>query len=159
MYLHPPSKFKIYNITCTCMSHGPFWKINTSYLKKTFPSECILNRVAIYICLQANKYIMYSVSEWVKIKYLLWILNTNYCAPDENYSRKHVYVVIFRVWFVSFGEAKKRRIYTANVALTNVVQFVFYTTGSMPITLCHTVHQNSYFVMQFFLHIALSTKI
>ena len=47
---------------------------------------------------------MYSVNEWVKIKYLLWILNTNYCVPDENYSRKH----IFRVWFVSFEEAKKR---------------------------------------------------
>ena len=24
-------------------------------IKKTFPSECILNRVSIYFCLQANK--------------------------------------------------------------------------------------------------------
>ena len=72
---------------------------------------------------------MYSVSEWVKIQYLLWILNTNYCVPDENYSRKH----IFRVWFVSFEEAKKKTEYTTNAVSTNVIQFVLYTTGSMPI--------------------------
>ena len=85
--------------------HGP-----TPLTLKTFPSECILDRASIYICLQGNKYV-----HWVKIQYLSWMLNTNFCVPDEKYSRKHVYIVSFS--YVLVLERRGKYENSANAAL------------------------------------------
>ena len=49
------------------------------------------------------------------------MLKTNYCVPDEKYSRKHVYILYFSCIYLSFGEEKKDE-NTANAALQNKIK-------------------------------------
>ena len=53
---------------------------------------------------------------FIEIQNLSWILNINYCIPDEKYSRKHVttrlYCLFFVNMFVSFWEEEKREKYS-----------------------------------------------
>ena len=70
------------------------WPFSSGELK-TFLSKCILNWVSIYTCLQANKYVNWMI-DWInKNQYLSWMLNKNYCVPDEKYFRKQVYIIHF----------------------------------------------------------------
>ena len=64
-------------------------------------------KLGINIYLIASKYLC-SLSEWAKIQYQWWMLNTNYCVQDEKYFQKQACIVLFFV-YTRFGEEKKRQ--------------------------------------------------
>ena len=77
-----------------------FKEKNTSYIfLKTFLSECILNWISIYICLQANKY----VHEWMSEDS---IFIENVLSRWKNAPKTRLYCIFFV--YLSFGEEKKK---------------------------------------------------
>ena len=50
-----------------------------------------------------------------------YLLNTNYCVPDEKYSPKHVNIVCYSCMYVL--ERRKKTKFTANAALKYIVPF------------------------------------
>ena len=64
----------------------------------------------IFICIAKQK--KCSLNELVKIQYLLWMLNTIYCTPDEKDFPKHVYIVYFSCTSVLKMKQKKPNIYS-----------------------------------------------
>ena len=88
-------------------------KKNTFYYKN-IPSECIINRVSIYICLQENKYV-HCVNEWrFNIYRECW---TPIIAFQTKNTPENTFILfIFCVCILSFGEKKKNE-NTANAAV------------------------------------------
>ena len=57
-----------------------------------------------------------SLSEWVKIQYLWWMLNNIYCVPGEKKPPQNMFIFIY----MSFEDEKKTPKSTANATLTHV---------------------------------------